>query len=234
MTGTIINGTAVLLGATLGSIFGEKRPPRIRETVMHGVGLVVLVVGLDMALDSKNLLIVLGSVLLGGILGEMLRLHSRLEHLGKWLENSAKRIPFLTRGEFTKGFVMASLVFCTGPMAILGSIQDGLHSDFTLLSIKSVLDGFSSLAFAAAMGMGVAFSAITILALQGSITLGATLFDRFLSEAMISELSATGGVLMLGIGLLLLEIKAVRVVNFTPALAFAPLLVAVWQVLGLH
>lgn len=229
MTGTLINVATVITGGTLGTVLGERLPPRIRHIVMQGVGLTTLVVGMSMAITTSNFLLVLGSILIGGILGEWWRLEEQLDGAGKWLEAKASRFPFLAQGEFTRGFVTASLVFCVGPMTVLGSIQDGLSSDYTLLAIKSVLDGFSSLAFAASMGMGVTFAAVTVLLYQGALTLGASLFQTILTEAMIREMTATGGVIILGIGLLLLEIKRVRVANFLPALIVAPLLVALWE-----
>ena len=232
MTGTVINVITVVAGGTLGTLLGERLPSRIRRIIMQGVGLVTLAVGMSMAITTKNFLLVLISIVIGGILGEWWRLEERLDRAGNWLETKAARFPFLARGEFTKGFVTASLVFCVGPMTILGSIQDGLSGDYTLLSIKSALDGFSSLAFAASMGMGVTFAAITVLVYQGILTLGASLFQAILSDAMITEMTATGGVMILGIGLLLLEIKRVRVANFLPALAIVPLLVALWEKWG--
>lgn len=234
MTGTAINVAAVVAGGTLGTLLGERLPSRIRRIVMQGVGLVTLAVGMSMALTTENLLLVLGSILIGGILGEWWRLEERLEEAGKWLEARAVWFPFLAQGEFTKGFVTASLVFCVGPMTVLGSIQDGLSGDYTLLAIKSVLDGFSSLAFAASMGMGVTFAAITVLVYQGILTLGASLFQAILTDAMITEMTATGGVIILGIGLLLLEIKRIRVAAFLPSLAIVPLLVALWEKWGPH
>jgi len=232
MTGTAINVATVVAGGTLGTFLGERLPPRIRHIVMQGVGLVTLAVGMSMALSTKNFLLMLGSILIGGMLGEWWQLEEHLDKAGKWLETQAARSPFLARGEFTKGFITASLVFCVGPMTILGSIQDGLSGDYTLLAIKSVLDGFSSLAFAASMGMGVTFAAITVLLYQGILTLGASLFQAILTDAMITEMTATGGIIILGIGLLLLEIKRVRIANFLPALAIAPLLVALWAKWG--
>lgn len=232
MTGTIINVITVIAGGTLGTLLGERLPSRIRHIVMQGVGLVTLAVGMSMAITTKNFLLVLISIVVGGILGEWWGLEERLDKAGKWLEAKAARFPVLMRGEFTKGFVTASLVFCVGPMTILGSIQDGLSGDYTLLAIKSVLDGFSALAFAASMGMGTTFSAITVLVYQGILTLGASLFQTVLTDAIITEMTATGGVMILGIGLLLLEIKRVRVANFLPALAIVPLLVALWEKWG--
>ena len=229
MTGTLINTITVLLGGTLGSLLGDRLPDRVRLIVIQGVGLVTLVVGTDMALGTGNILIVLGSILMGGILGEWWRLEDRLDSAGQWLEERAARVPFLTRGDFTRGFVTASLVFCVGPMTILGSIQDGLTGDYHLLAIKSVLDGFAGLAFAATMGMGVTFAAVSVLLYQGALTLGASLFQEILTEAIVTEMTATGGVIILGIGLMLLEIKRVKVANFLPALAIAPLLVTLWE-----
>jgi len=229
MIGTIINVITVVAGGTLGTLLGERLPSRIRTIIMQGVGLVTLAVGMSMAITTNNFLLVLGSIVIGGILGEWWRLEERLDRAGEWLEAKASRFPLLARGEFTKGFVTASLVFCVGPMTVLGSFQDGLSGDYTLLAIKSVLDGFSSLAFAASMGMGTTFAALTVLVYQGALTLGASLFQNILTDAMIMEMTATGGVMILGIGLLLLEIKRVRVANFLPALAIAPLLVALWE-----
>ena len=234
MTGTIINVITVIIGGSLGSLMGEKLPARVRQIVVQGVGLLVIAVAIDMALESNSYLVVLGSILVGGILGEWWQLETRLESAGSWLETKAERFPFLTRGDFTRGFVTASLVLCIGPMAILGSIQDGLSGDYTLLAIKSAMDLFSSLAFAAAMGMGVTFSALSVLVVQGTLTLGASLFEGLLTEAMITELTATGGVILLGLGLLMLEIKKIRVANFLPALILVPLLVLLWERLGLR
>lgn len=232
MTGTVINVITVIAGGTLGTLLGERMPPRIRQIVMQGVGLVTLAVGMSMAITTKNFLLVLLSIVLGGILGEWWGLEERLDRAGEWLETRAARFPFLAQGEFTKGFVTASLVFCVGPMTILGSIQDGLSGDYTLLAIKSVLDGFSALAFAASMGMGATFSAVTVLVYQGVLTLGASLFQNVLTDTIVTEMTATGGVMILGIGLLLLEIRRVRVANFLPALAIVPLLVTLWEMWG--
>ncbi|RLC79851.1 MAG: DUF554 domain-containing protein [Chloroflexi bacterium] len=234
MTGTLINVATVILGGTLGTLLGERLPPRIRRIVVQGIGLVVLALGMDSALETNNFLLVLGSVLIGGILGEWWQLERRLDGAGQWLEAKAARIPFLTRGEFVRGFVTASLIFCAGPMTVLGSIQDGLSGDYTLLAIKSVLDGFSALAFAAAMGMGVTFAALAVLIIQGALTLGAFLFESILTTPMITELTAVGGIIMLGLGLTMLEIKRIKVANFLPALIVAPLLAALVEWLSLR
>jgi uncharacterized membrane protein YqgA involved in biofilm formation len=189
------------------------------------MSLVVIALGIKMSLETSSILIVLGSITLGGIAGELLHIQQGLDSLGNWLEKKASRFPILARGKFSQGFVTASLVFCVGPMTILGSIQDGLSGDSSLLAVKSVLDGFAALSFACVLGMGVAFSALVILVVQGSLTIGASFFSGFLSESMISEMTAVGGVIMLGIAVHMLELKSVRLANFLPALIFAPLLV---------
>ena len=230
MTGTLVNTATVLVGGTVGSLLGDRLPERVRDTVMHGLGLITLVVGMQMALQTRNILVVLGSVLVGGLLGEWWRIDSRLGSLGDSLRRHAARWPFLTKGKFTEGFVTASLVFCVGPMTIMGSIQDGLSGDSSTLLIKSSLDAFSSLAFAASLGMGVTCAAATVLLFQGGITLCAGAAKQFLTDAMVVEMTAAGGVMLLGLGLLLLDIKRIRVANLLPGLAIAPLIV---YVLGL-
>ncbi len=229
MTGTIINTIAVIVGGTLGSLLGARLPDKVRQIVIQGVGLVVIVVGVQMALKTQNILIVLGSILVGGIIGEWWRIDERLESLGRKAEEKASRFPFLTRGDFTKGFVTASLVFCVGPMTVVGSLQEGISGDASLLIMKSVLDGFTSMAFAASLGMGVTFSAIVVLVVQGGLTLSAGALGGLLSDEMVLEMTAAGGVLLIGISLMMLEIKRIRVANLLPALAIAPLLVPLWS-----
>jgi hypothetical protein len=238
--GTLLNILTVLLGGGLGMLFGSRLPERVRETVLHGLGLFTIAIGLQMTFDSQNMLIVLGSLLVGGILGEWWEIDAGLRRLGGWLEAR------FARGEqggakFIKGFVTASLVFCVGPMTVLGSINDGLRGDIQLLAIKSVLDGFASLAFASSLGLGVLFSTLTIAVYQGLLTLLAVQAQAFLTDPMIAEMTATGGILIMGIGFSsLLELKPIRVGNFLPALAVAPLIVAglpyvqyLWGLLGL-
>jgi len=194
----------------------------VRQTVIYGIGLITLVLGMQMALATGNILVVLLSIMIGGILGEWWDLEERLNSLGRSFEKAASKYPMLTRGDFTRGFVTASLVFCIGPMTFLGSIQDGLTGNYRLLAIKSVLDGFAGLAFAASMGFGVAFAAVTVLVFQGVLTLGAGSLRELLTDGMVTEMTATGGVMILAIGLMLLEIKKVKVANYLPALLIAP------------
>lgn len=233
MVGTWLNVVTVLIGGSLGTLLGSRLPARIREMVLHGLGLVTLVVGVQLALKTHNVLIVMGSILIGAILGEWWGIDAGLERTGQWLrERVAKRASAHQMTHFVEGFVTASLVFCVGPMTILGSIQDGLTGDYTLLAIKSLLDGFAALAFASSLGIGVLFSILTILIYQGSLTLLAGLAQRVLTEVMIAEMSATGGVMILAIGLLLLDLKRIRVANLLPGLVIAPLIVAILKALG--
>lgn len=226
MTGTILNVVAVLIGAGIGIALGSRFPERMRQTVMAGLGIMVLIVGVSMAIPG-NALIVLFSLLIGGIVGELIDVDGKLNGLGRWLEKRFAREG--DAGNFTRGFVTASLVFCVGPMTILGSIQDGLTSDYRLLAIKSLLDMFAALAFASTLGIGVAFSAITVLVVQGGIALvamlvGSTLGDVSSSTPWIIQMTATGGAVIIGISLLLLDLKQVRVANFIPAIFIAPLI----------
>ncbi len=234
MTGTIINIIAVLLGGGLGTLLGDRLPQRMRETVMHGIGLVTLVVGIHLTLQTQNILIVMGSVLVGALLGEWWQISAGLERASEWLrQRVAQRLSDRSLAHFTEGFVTASLVFCVGPMTIVGAIQDGLTGDFSLLAIKSVLDGFAALAFASTLGIGVLFSILTLLVYQGGITMLAGFAEMVLTAPMIAEMSATGGVLILAIGLLLLDLKRIRVANLLPALLIAPLIVAALQALDI-
>ncbi len=226
MTGTVINVITVLLGASLGTLLGARFPDRVRETIMGALGLMVLVLGLGMSI-AGNALIVLASLLLGGIVGEWLEIDERLNALGRALEARFERGDAV--GNFTRGFVTASLVFCVGPLTILGSIQDGLLGDYRLLAIKSLLDGFAGLAFASTLGIGVAFAALTVLIFQGALSLSAMLVGAALGSVTedtgwVVQLTATGGVILLGIGLLLLDLKRLRVANLLPAIFIAPLI----------
>ncbi len=227
MTGTIINVATVAVGGGLGLLVGSRLPERSRGTVMDGLGLVTMVLGLEMALKTENALVVLLSMLMGALVGEWAQIEDRLAALGDSLKSR------LAGGgaRFTEGFVAASLLFCVGPMAILGSISDGLRGDYSLLAVKSVLDGFAAMAFASTMGVGVLFSTVVVLVYQGGITLLAGTADALLTPPVIAELTATGGVMVLGIGIRLLNVRDIRVGNFLPALVFAPLVLALFQYL---
>jgi uncharacterized protein len=231
MIGTFINTAAILIGGGLGLLFGGRLPERIRTTVIAGMGLFTAVTGIKMFLETHNSLIVLGSLVIGALLGEWWKIEDGLQRLGQVLEKRFSRADgkggtVSASGNFVRGFMTASLLFCIGPIAILGSIQAGLTGDTSLLVIKSVLDGFAAMAFASTFGVGVLFSAIMILLYQGGITLLAAQLNAIATDAMMAELTATGGVLLLGIAFSsLLEIKKMRVGNFLPALVIAPLIV---------
>jgi uncharacterized membrane protein YqgA involved in biofilm formation len=245
LTGTIINVLTILVGGACGLAFGARLPERIRQTVVAGLGLFVLALGLQMFLKTENSIIVVVSLLIGGLLGEWWRIEDRLKTLGVFFEQHFTRSAAMdeTSGEddyaqiarsnrFVRGFLTASLVFCIGPVAILGSIQDGLTGDYRLLVIKAILDGFASLAFASSLGVGVLFSSVMILVYQGGISLLSAQAHALVSEAMINELTATGGVLLLAIAISsLLEIKAIRAGNFLPALVISPAIVALLHAL---
>lgn len=231
MTGTLLNIATVLIGGVLGLLFGAKLPERIRHTVVAGLGLFTAAIGVQMFIKTENPIIVLLSLLFGGVIGEWWRIEDGLRNLGGWLEqrfgnsNDENTEGAMQRSRFVRGFLTASLLFCVGPMTILGSIQDGLTGDFNLLAIKSVLDGFAALAFTSTMGVGVLFSTLVILVYQGGLSLLAAQFQTLISESMMNEMTAVGGVLLIGLALSsLLEIKPIRVGNFLPALVIAPLI----------
>lgn len=227
MTGTVLNIITVLIGGGIGLLFGARIPERFKSTVIAGMGLFTAAMGAQMFLKSENQLIVLGAMLIGTLLGEWMKIEDRLQAFGVSLE---KR--FSTEDEsgagsrFVRGFMVASLLFCIGPMTILGSIQDGLTGDYQLLAVKSTLDGFASIAFASTLGVGVLFSTIVILIFQGGISLLAGVLSAIISDPMMNEMTATGGVILAGLAVSnLLEIKKIRVGNFLPALAIAPFIV---------
>ena len=236
MTGTIINVLTVVIGGTLGTFLGSRLPIKMRETVMNGLGLMTIVIGVQMAMSTHNVLIVIGSILLGGIIGEWIGIQAYLDSIGKRLEERFSRGG--EAGKFTRGFVTASLIFCIGPMTILGSIQDGLIGDYNMLAIKSMLDGFASLAFSSTLGIGVAFAALTVFVSQGSLSVAAMVLGGALGSVTrdtpwVIEMTATGGVLVMGIGLVLLELKQVRVGNLLPAIFIAPLVVVLLALLNI-
>jgi hypothetical protein len=233
ITGTLINVATVVVGGTLGTLMGNRLPEKTRQTVLYGLGLMTLVIGVTMAIQTKNPLIPLFSILIGGILGEALRIDDGLGWLGRWAE---KRFGGVLGGQgdgrFAQGFITASLIFCIGPMTILGSIQDGLMGDYNLLVIKSVLDGFASMALAATLGAGVILSAGTVLGYQGGLSLLAMLFGTALGGVTrqtpwVIEMTATGGVVILSIAFILLDIKRIRTANLLPAIFIAPAIVVV-------
>ena len=226
MTGTLLNIATVLVGSILGLVFGARIPDKLKSTVIAGMGLFVAAMGIQMFLKTENPLIVLGSILIGTLLGEWWGIEDGLHRIGEFLEQKFSREEDDGSNRFVRGFLTASLLFCVGPMTILGSIQNGLTGDYNLLAVKSVLDGFASLAFTSTLGIGVMFSTIIILIYQGGISLLAAQLNSIVTPSMMNELTATGGVILIGLALSsLLEIKKIRVGNMLPGLLIAPLIV---------
>jgi uncharacterized membrane protein YqgA involved in biofilm formation len=241
MTGTLINVVTVFIGTLVGVILGNRLPERVRETVLNGLGLSTIgyaILSLGDAMSKQEnvpakFIVVLLSTLIGGVIGELVGLDPLLARFGAWLERKfARSDDAASTARFVRGYIVASLVFCVGPMTILGSIQDGLTGNFSLLAIKSTLDGFAALAFAASLGIGVGFSIITILAFQGGISLLAGTAQNVFTPPMLAVLSAIGALLIIGIGLTLLDLKKIRLANFLPALLIGPLVVALLHAFG--
>lgn len=236
--GTLMNIAAILVGSTLGVLIGHRFPERTRVTVTDALGLVVLVIGAlnllaladsayrDAVTEAGSLLVVLASVLIGGVVGSLLRIEYRLEQVGGWLQRRFTR-GNETGARYIDGFVTASLVFCIGPLAILGPLSDGLGTGIDQLALKSVLDGFSSLAFAATFGWGVAAAALSVGVIQGLVTVIGFFAGSVLPAALIASVTATGGVLLLGVGIRMLGLKAIAVGDLLPALLVAPIITAI-------
>ncbi|MCM2325111.1 MAG: DUF554 domain-containing protein [Candidatus Woesearchaeota archaeon] len=220
MKGTIINAIAIILGSSIGIFFSKLIPEKIKDIIFQALGLSTILIGLQMAFKTGNLLILIFSLLIGGIIGEALDLEKRLNSFGEFLRKKMKS----KNRTFVEGFVTASLVFCIGAMAIVGSIQDGINDDQTVLYTKSLLDGFASIAFSSALGIGVVFSVIPILLYQGGMTLLAVYLKDFLTSAVITEMTAAGGMLIFGIGLNILKIKVIKVGNLLPSVLVAVML----------
>jgi len=228
MTGTILNTATIILGGLLGLKFGKLLSEKSRETIIIGLGLFTIGISVSMFLETNNSLIVLGGILIGGLLGEYLGIEDRINNLGEILEAkfSKNQSSSQTRKDFVGGFLASSILFCTGPMAILGAIQDGLIGDFQLLAIKSVMDGFAAFAMASTLGIGVLFSGPMVFIYQGFFSLLAVQLQDIMTPAMVAELTATGGLLLIGLAISsLLEIKPIRVGNFLPGLVISPLIV---------
>ena len=216
LIGTIVNVAAICAGALVGRYAGRFIPNRIRQTVMAGLGLTVLLIGLQLALKSKQPMIVIGSLILGGVFGELLQIEARLESFGLWLQGR-----FVGAGNIAEGFVAASLLYCVGAMAIMGALQDGLNGTPTILYAKAALDGVASIALASTLGIGVLFSALSVAIYQGVITVAAESAKSLLTDTVVLEMNAVGGLLIVAIGLDLIGIKRLPVGNMLPAVFVA-------------
>jgi len=237
MTGTIINFAAILLGGLIGLLAGNRIPLKVRQTLTSALGLFTLAYGIHIFAQTQNILVPLSSIVLGVIAGEALRIEELLNGMAERIQQKVERganagSPNAQR--FISGFVAASLLFVVGPMAILGSIQDGLVGDYQMLAIKSLLDGIASIAFASTFGVGVLFSAPVVLVYQGAISLLAGTIGKGFDQSVILEMTSVGGVILAGIAISnLLEIKKIRIGSFLPALLFVVLIVLLLNGLGI-
>ena len=243
MTGTLINVGTVLAGGAIGTVLGQRFHTGTRTTLLQAIGLVTIVIGLQRVLPATDVLLLLVSVILGGLVGEALRIEDQLARLGalaerrfirtkpEGLDSGAGPNPVRSsNGSVARGFVTASLIFCVGPMTILGSFEDGLTGAFQTLALKATLDGITAAILAATLGWGVLLAAGTVLFFQGALTLGASALRGALTDEMIAQMTAVGGLLIVGIGLNILEVARIRVGNLLPSLLTAPVLVTLTSV----
>lgn len=223
MLGTLVNTLAIIAGSITGLFFSKGIPEHYKVTVQNGVGLSVILIGIKSALVADNLLVVIISIVIGALCGELAGIEYRLGQLGDFLEKKVTKSESSDETTFAKGFVTASLVFCVGSMAIVGSLESGLTGNHQTLYAKAVLDGVTSIIFASTMGLGVMFSAVAVFLYQGAITLTAVFMKSFLVPATIQEMTSAGGLLIVAIGLNMLGITRIRVGNLLPAI-FMPLI----------
>jgi uncharacterized membrane protein YqgA involved in biofilm formation len=238
--GTLINVGAVIAGSLVGLFFHTRLPKRFTTIAFQGIGLFTLFIGFTMAAKTKSLLVLVFSIVLGAITGELLDIDKWLNRFGEWLrkklerkgnrheDTKARNGEGPDRSRFAEGLVTAFLLFCMGSMTVLGAIEEGLGGKPNLLAAKSVLDGFASLALAASLGIGVLFSVIPLLVYQGGLTLLAGSLHAVMSNAVVNEVSAAGGLILIGLGITILEIKQLKVLNMLPALVFAGVLAALF------
>lgn len=242
-SGTLINTVLVIAGSGLGVLVGDRIPERMRTTLLQVIGLVTVALGVSDAIDTRNMVFPLVGMALGALLGEALRIEDRLEAFGAFLQKRFDRgatavqivgdssgIEPTNERNFVKGFVTASALYCIGPLTVLGAIEDASGDTPQLYIIKGLLDGFVSIMFAATYGIGVAFSALSVLIVQGGLTLGGTGLDALLDDRLRTELFAAGGLAVIGIGLNLLQVTRIRLANLLPGLVLTPILVAVFAV----
>jgi len=220
MIGTLVNVGAVIAGSTLGLLIHSRLPQKITTITFQGIGLFTVFLGITMAMETDNPLIMIFSIVLGGILGETIDIANYLERFGDALKVRVKS----KNERFTEGLLSAFLLFCMGAMTILGAIEEGLGDPPNLLLAKSVLDGFAAIALSTTFGIGIMFSVVPLLIYQGGLTLFAGLLQNVLSDVVVGEISAVGGLILLGLGLNILEIKEIRLLNMLPALLVAAIL----------
>ncbi|MEH7441899.1 DUF554 domain-containing protein [Bacillus sp. JJ1122] len=227
LLGTIVNGLLIIIGTMLGKLL-TRIPENMKATIMHGIGLSVMVLGLQMGFKSANFLIVILSLVIGAVIGEALKLEDKLNSVGDWLE---RKIGSKGEGSISQGFVTATLIFVIGAMAIIGALDSGIRGDHDVLYTKAIIDGFTALILTTTLGIGVLFSAIPVMLYQGTIALFATQIDKWIPQALmdsfILELTATGGVMIFAIGLNLIGLTRIRVANLLPGILVTAILVAV-------
>jgi uncharacterized membrane protein YqgA involved in biofilm formation len=237
VTGTLINVAAIILGSLIGLVAGNRIPEKMRQTLVSAMGLFTLAYGVFIFGQTQNMLIPLFALVVGTVIGELLKIEEGLNGLGEFIQQKLAGLNPNLSGEsqkFVTGFVSASLLFCIGPMAILGSIQDGISGNFQMLAIKSLLDGIASIAFASTLGVGVVFSAVVVLVYQGAISLLAGLIGQGFGDTIVAEMTATGGIILAGIAISnLLQIKKIRTGSFLPAIFLAVLIVLILNAMGI-
>lgn len=225
LLGSLVNAGGIIIGSLLGLLL-RRIPESMKQTVMTGIGLFVMVLGLDMALESEQLFIVIISLVFGAVIGEAIDIEKKLHQVGYWLE---KKLSKNQTGDFAQGFVSATLIFVIGAMAIVGSLDSGLRQDHDILYTKSMIDGFTSMVLSSTLGIGVLLSAVPVFIYEGSISLFANVIHQYVPEALleklISEITSVGGILILAIGINMLGIKAIRVANLLPSLAVVAVII---------
>ncbi|WP_307346132.1 DUF554 domain-containing protein [Metabacillus malikii] len=225
LTGTVVNALTIVFGTLIGLLL-RKIPDEMKQTIMVAIGLAVVVLGIDMALQSSDFFLVIVSLVIGTVIGEWLKIEKRLHQIGSLLE---RKVGKKQGGDIATGFVSATLIFAVGAMAIVGALDSGLRLDHSVLLTKSMIDGFTSIVLASTLGLGVIFSAVPVFLYQGGIAIFANVIHQYLSsnllEVLISELTATGGVIIFAIGINMLKIKEIRVANFLPSLVVITIII---------
>lgn len=221
MLGTFVNVGAIVTGTIIGVLIQSKLPKKFVTIIFQAMGLFTLFLGMSMALKMEHFIMGIGSLVIGSIIGEWIGLEKYMNRFSDWVKNKLR----MKNEKFSDGLITAFLLYCMGSLTILGAIEDGMNNNPDLLLMKSLMDGFSSIALASAMGIGVGFSAIPLLIYQGGLTLFAGSVGEFFSETIITEISAVGGVLLIGLGINILEIKKLRILNMLPSLIIIIILV---------
>lgn len=223
--GTIINSLAIVIGGAIGLLFKKGLPGKLSTNIMNGLALCVLYIGVSGSFKSENTLILILSMVIGVMIGESLDLDKRVTQLGDWIEKKVKREKDSV--SISEGFVTASLLFCVGAMAIVGSIQEGLSGNREMLLTKSMLDGISSIIFSSSLGIGVIFSAGLVLVYQGGITLLASSLAPYLTDSVVNEMTGVGSLLIIGLALNMLKVTNLKIMNYVPAI-FIPIILGIW------